>query len=307
MKKVVILSIILGLSGVLNAGTIVKTSGATTPHLNDFSQGRLSYPYRASGYNDTHNDRIFFETFKIPKSCKVIRAKFSLYVQKNSSSLNNNDSFGIESNGQTLLSQRLWTNNPAHTRTVNMSLNNSILNAINNTKRFSFYVEDDTRVKKAVLSYACAGGEGGAKKGMTWRKISTNHTTGTTSVDCGYSNGHNECNPYHGDHLCTQKLPILCTLELHGKKPASVHVSNSRHAWSGNLVHTTRPVAPATEHITTLSKANAICVREFGKGWRVAEFHDARQWGFQAYGNTQGRRFWVNIKDQADGNCWSQH
>lgn len=305
MKKIVIFTTILGVSCALNAGTITRSSGATTPYLNDFAQGRLQYPYRASGYNDPHNDRMFLETFKIPRTCNVMKAKLSLYVAKNSSNLNNNDSFGIDSNGQGLFSQRLWTNYSGQSRMVTKVLTGNILNRVNSTKRLSFYVQDDTRVKRATFSYVCGGIH--VKKGMTWKKISTNHITGTVSVDCGYSNGHNECNPYHGDQKCTMKLPILCTRVLHAQKPASVHVSSSRHAWSGNLVHTTRPISPAISHINTLSKANAMCVKEFGRGWRVAEFHDAQQWGFQAYGNTQGRRFWVNIKDQPDGNCWSQH
>ena len=146
------------------------------------------------------------------------------------------------------------------------------------------------------------------KKGMTWRVVAKNAVTGTVDVDCGYSSGHNECNPYKGDTPCTSKLPILCTRVLHGHKP--VHVSNGssngRHAWSGNLVHTSKRVAPATMGINTIAKANKVCRDEFGKGWRVAEFHDARQWGFKAYGNVgKTRRFWVDIKDQPNGTCWT--
>jgi len=147
-----------------------------------------------------------------------------------------------------------------------------------------------------------------AKKGMTWRKVGKNPTTGVVDVDCGYSKGKNECNPYKGDTPCTKKLPILCTKVLHGKKPAHVGngSSNGRHAWSGNLVHTSKRIAPALEGINTIAKANRVCVKEFGKGWRVAEFHDARQWGFRAYGNIGNtKRFWVDIKDQPNGNCWT--
>jgi len=55
-----------------------------------------------------------------------------------------------------------------------------------------------------------------------------------------------------------------------------------------------------------------MCVKEFGKGWRVAEFHDklnARSgWAFTAYGNvgTQSKRFWTDIDDQVNGVCWDR-
>ena len=147
------------------------------------------------------------------------------------------------------------------------------------------------------------------KKGMTWRKVGRNPVTGTVDVDCGYSNGKNECNPYQGDTDCTKKLPILCALKLHGQKPAHVNngSSNGRHAWSGNLVHTSKKVSPTHDHINTLAQANKVCIQEFGKGWAVAEFHNARQWGFRAYGNIGNtKRFWVDINDQANGTCWSR-
>jgi hypothetical protein len=56
----------------------------------------------------------------------------------------------------------------------------------------------------------------------------------------------------------------------------------------------------------TLATANALCVAEFGAGWRVAEFHDGWGWNFQAFGGLgkPAGRFWVNIDDQPGGVCW---
>ena len=148
------------------------------------------------------------------------------------------------------------------------------------------------------------------KKGLTWRKIGSDPVTATLDVGCGYSNGANECDPRHGDQLCTTKRPVLCKRELHAPKPASV-TESKYHKWAGNVVHTTQPVSPATYPLNTLSDANAFCEAEFGKGWVVASHHDApgNGWYFKSYGNAnsgKGERFWVNIKDQPHGTCWSQ-
>jgi len=42
-------------------------------------------------------------------------------------------------------------------------------------------------------------------KGLTWKLLATNVTTGTIDVGCW-----NGCNAYQGDTPCTTALPILC-------------------------------------------------------------------------------------------------
>ena len=56
----------------------------------------------------------------------------------------------------------------------------------------------------------------------------------------------------------------------------------------------------------TLAVANALCVNEFGPGWRVAEFHDGWGWHFQAFGGVgnPAQKFWVHISDQPGARCW---
>lgn len=149
-----------------------------------------------------------------------------------------------------------------------------------------------------------------AKKGLTWRKTEVGAVTGVVDVGCGHSNGQNECNPYQGDTMCTTQLPILCKKEMNLPKPASVTIPNKYHKWSGNIVGTTQPVAPATAGLNTLSAANNFCATEFGAGWQVASHHDGWGWYFKAYGNVGSsvdtKRYWVNIRDQQNGNCWTQ-
>lgn len=146
-------------------------------------------------------------------------------------------------------------------------------------------------------------------KGLTWTKKGVDKITGVVHVGCGYSNQANECNPYQGDTMCTKELPILCKKEMDLQKPASVSVGRYSK-WAKEVVATTRPISPAVAGLTTLKEANQVCEKEFGTGWKVAEFHDGWAWYFKAFGNigtqVENERFWVNIIDQRNGNCWSQ-
>jgi hypothetical protein len=137
-------------------------------------------------------------------------------------------------------------------------------------------------------------------KGMTWKFVGTNATTGTFNVYCS------GCNAYQGDTPCTTALPILCIKKTGAgfplPVPASVDNTNQYNRWSGGVVGTTSPTVPPA----TLAAANAVCSTAFGPDWRVAEHHDGWGWGFQAYGGVgnPASRFWVHINDQPGATCW---
>jgi hypothetical protein len=140
-----------------------------------------------------------------------------------------------------------------------------------------------------------------ATKGLTWKLLGTNTTTGTIDVGCW-----NGCNAYQGDTTCATALPILC-IKKSGPGfplgvPMSVDNSNIYHKWAGGVVGTTKPKVPPA----TRTAANALCVQEFGPGWRVAEHHDGWGWHFQAFGGVgnPAQRFWVDINDQSGATCW---
>lgn len=139
------------------------------------------------------------------------------------------------------------------------------------------------------------------KKGLTWKWLSKNATTGTVDVGCWSG-----CDAYHGDTPCTKALPLLC-IKKSGPGfplpvPTSVDNSNQYHKWSGGVIGTTKPTVPPP----TRAAANALCVQEFGPGFRVAEHHDGWGWHFQAYGGVgnQAQNFWVDINDQPGATCW---
>ncbi|HET9211735.1 MAG TPA: flagellar hook-length control protein [Thermoanaerobaculia bacterium] len=139
-------------------------------------------------------------------------------------------------------------------------------------------------------------------KGLTWKLLGTNSTTGTVTVGCWSG-----CNAYSGDTSCTTSLPILC-IKKSGTGfplpvPASVNNSDIYNQWSGGVVGTTQPTVPPA----TLAAANALCANEFGPDWRVAEFHDGWGWHFQAFGGVgnPSQNFWVDINDQPGATCWN--
>jgi hypothetical protein len=135
---------------------------------------------------------------------------------------------------------------------------------------------------------------------MTWIHSTSDATTGTITVGCS------GCEASHGDTACTEKRPLLCIYKP--STPFMMPPGATQDLWSGGVVATTQAVAGNT--FSTLKAANLYCEGKFGKGWRVAEFHDGVQWNFQAYGGTvsapkvPSTRFWVHINDQKDANCW---
>jgi Concanavalin A-like lectin/glucanases superfamily len=141
-------------------------------------------------------------------------------------------------------------------------------------------------------------------KGMTWLHSASNAQTGTITVGC------NGCDAYHGDTVCTQKLPLLCIYKPTPAFPLPAGVSNANQysMWSGGVVATTGPVAGNSFAHST--DATNYCAAQIGPNWRVAEFHDGWGWNFQAYGGTvsapavPSTRFWVHINDQQAANCW---
>lgn len=139
------------------------------------------------------------------------------------------------------------------------------------------------------------------KKGLTWKWLATNSTTGTIDVGC-----YNGCDAYKGDTPCKTLLPILCIKKSGPGFPLPLPVgvinSDKYHKWSGGVVGTT----PATVPPPTLAAADAVCASTFGPGWRVAEFHDGWGWHFQAYGGVgnPAQKFWIHINDQPGAVCW---
>lgn len=127
-------------------------------------------------------------------------------------------------------------------------------------------------------------------------------------------------NPYQGDTLTSNVLPVLCINENNPPYPGAGVIGSPvqtpggawRKTWSGGTVALTAPVKGTT--LTSLAVANALCASQFGAGYRMAEFHDgdATLWsGWDFWGAVlnayicpfEGTRYWVSINGQ-NANPW---
>ena len=97
-------------------------------------------------------------------------------------------------------------------------------------------------------------------------------------------------NPYQGDTALEESLPILCIRRSRLNAPRGVDPGNFYAGWSGGEIRLTRPV-PGRE-LTSREIADALAEQEFGKGWRMAEFHDTSMggWAWWAYWGNESDR-----------------
>ncbi len=133
----------------------------------------------------------------------------------------------------------------------------------------------------------------GARYGMTWGVAAPTVGEPLVTVGCGagvvepMTRLHtNQCNPYQGDTLCSQRLPALCVLAS-GKEIREIK--------------TTIPVPG--EQFATRKDADTMCAA-LGPAWRIVTHHDG-PWKMTATASQPlpASRFWVAIDDQP-GNCW---
>jgi len=309
-----------------HAATVSKNAGATTATLSDFSVAFANHPNKA-GYNNTSPDRMFIETFRTtcPQGQKIVGAHFSITVRKLTQGANRGDNDALafwDGPPNPVFNTYLWaaSDAPGTTKTLNYDISalppvgGGVISSPGNGLGllsdfdFSFSVQDDTSVLSASLEYKCDGGPaGGGKKGLTFGQYPHHAVSGIATAACQGQPGP-DCNPYQGDQFCTTALPVLCMKPLSLPNPTS-NTADPQH-WSGNVIATTPAVSPTAMSWTHKSQVNAYCVAQFGAGWVVADFHAGQNqgWKFGAYGNVGDatKRSWVNIRDQANGNCWDQ-
>jgi hypothetical protein len=173
-------------------------------------------------------------------------------------------------------------------------------------------------------------------KGMTFGLYGHDPVLGVDQLGCSAPGLPNNapCDPYNGDTSCKVKLAVLC-VNVDGSSRPPYQVTNDEfyEGWVEGHYATTLPLS-----ITKLGSAanvDALCAKDFGAGWRWAEFHDGQyvtgmnnttyyyaspwssspwpgssaqpggwsQWGF---GNVQFltalQRFWVHI-NSTNANC----
>jgi hypothetical protein len=100
-------------------------------------------------------------------------------------------------------------------------------------------------------------------------------------------------------------LPVLCAKST-GQEPPTNAPPVLYQAWMRGSLGATQPVMGAI--LESEASASALCEKELGPGWRMAEFVDGPQgWGLQGQrglGLGGNNRYWVHAKGQS-ANCWN--
>lgn len=136
-----------------------------------------------------------------------------------------------------------------------------------------------------------------ACRGLTWT------VRAQTGMTVWVGTKHGQSNPYAGDLSCAETAPLLCFKPRALPKPVKLTEALDGR-WSGGEVALLPGVMGA--ELRSREQADGWCKTKFGKGWRMAEFHDGGGWGFQAQGELpRDARFWVAINDQR-ANSWDR-
>ena len=166
-------------------------------------------------------------------------------------------------------------------------------------------------------------------RGMSWGSYNNDATGhGVVFVGCHGlpRTQQGGCDAYQGDTACRVALPLLC-LNVDGRpRPGGLITAGNGHAmpadfyagWAAGEVRAGRRIAGLDLH--SRGAADALCAAQFGRGWRLAEFHDAVRegsgengvpashggWAFYAHGQlAQDTRYWVANFD-TPANCWDK-
>jgi hypothetical protein len=113
------------------------------------------------------------------------------------------------------------------------------------------------------------------------------------------------CNPFQGDTSCRTVLPVLCA-KLTGQEAPANAPAGLYQGWMHGSLGATQPVMGAV--LESEAGASALCEKELGAGWRMAEFVDSPQgWSLQGQrglGLGGNNRYWVHARAKP-ANCWN--
>jgi hypothetical protein len=108
------------------------------------------------------------------------------------------------------------------------------------------------------------------------------------------------CNPFQGDQVCTQALPLACFKPSDMPPPEGFTSAGLKNG----EVRPSQPVAGVA--FPDLASANAFCARQFGTGWRVLAYHDAGQVLKTRSTIPPKMRLWIDVRNQQFANCWDR-
>jgi len=172
-------------------------------------------------------------------------------------------------------------------------------------------VADDTAVDFTGLAVCTAPAQ---VQGLTFTNLKSiqNKFENLQILVCDSEITAEPCNPVYGDTVCTESLPLACFRDT-GEPAPEIDTNASKilredilEFWGGGDIEFTEPVRG--DQFQSLNDANQLCEAELGPGWRVLDYHDGgiKSVASLKSSNTPESRVWIDIKDQANGTCWSR-
>jgi hypothetical protein len=126
-------------------------------------------------------------------------------------------------------------------------------------------------------------------KAMTWRQLDIKDELTLVGSDASSANATDgTTNPYAGDTSIKEQLPMLC-LNVDGSPVPAGITTNFYQGWVEGKLQLTVPMTGTL--LNSQDTADQICATAFGRGWRMAEFHDGKSngvaggWSYYGYGN----------------------
>jgi hypothetical protein len=178
----------------------------------------------------------------------------------------------------------------------------TVLDYLNQTSRpdvLDIQIQDDTAIDFVALVMCQIPP---VAKGTSFAEFSSKPAGPEISMlSCQSDKLQQPCNPFQGDQLCTSSLPLACYKPASEPAITNPKVSSLR---SGEI-RASRPIVGT--QIADLESADAVCVREFGPGWRVLAYHDGASGGLTTLSNIAPKtRLWIDVRDQQYANCWDR-
>jgi hypothetical protein len=180
--------------------------------------------------------------------------------------------------------------------------NGNVLDYLNQAARpdvLDIQIQDDTAIDFVALIMCQIPP---VAKGTSFVEFSTKPAGPEISMlSCQGDKTQQPCNPFQGDQLCTASLPLACYKPSSAPAPTNTklpHLKSSEIRPSRSVVGT---------QIADLASADALCVNEFGEGWRVLAYHDGVAGAVVTQSNIAPKsRLWIDVRDQQYGNCWDR-
>ena len=168
-------------------------------------------------------------------------------------------------------------------------------------RRVDVYIGDDHIIDFIGIAICQPPSEA---RGISLLVSPLKNTPNHIKMRCMKESFEDHCDPYKGDTLCSQSLPLACFKT--GRDPLPDHLKSDilGLTWTGGEIKFTPPIRGDT--FSNQNSVHQFCATTFDDNYRAATHQEGA--GNIEYlaksDNTQIRQAWVHAKTEPYGNCW---